>query len=65
MFRTYELNTASYGFQPTESIYFNVHYTLVENVFDEFTVFAGKHRLLFYMEYPIVLYRNNAQKDFV
>jgi len=55
----------SYGFQPMQSIYYNVNYILVDNISEEFNVFAGQHRLLFYAAYPIVLYRNKAQRDFV
>jgi len=54
----------SYGFRPIEKENYKVDY-FYHGVKDEFTVLTGKHSLLLYAAYPIVLYRNKAQRDFV
>src|SRR5690554_343629 len=54
----------SYGFRPIEKEHYNINY-FHHDAKDEFTVLTGKHSLLLYAAYPIVLYRNKAQRDFV
>lgn len=54
----------SYGFQPIEKEHYEIDY-FYHGLKDEFTVLTGKHSLLLYAAYPIVLYRNKAQRDLI
>src|SRR5690606_15588709 len=53
----------SYGLTPSREFQYKINYFYDDNPHENFNVVTGKHRLLVYLEYPIVLYRNKAQKE--
>lgn len=54
----------TYGWMPLREFSYELTYLRADNAQENFKVNTGKHRLLLYLEYPIVLYRNKAQKEY-
>src|SRR5690606_29668756 len=54
----------TYGWMPSREFTYELTYLRADNAQENFKVNTGKHRLLLYLEYPIILYRNKAQKEY-
>ncbi len=55
----------SYGLNASRETKYEINYFNNDDPNENFNVLTGKHRVLLYLEYPIVLYRNKAQKEFI
>lgn len=53
----------SYGFKYLSKTEYNVTYFYDEN--ESFTLYEGRHRILTYLSYPLIFYRNKAQKEYL
>lgn len=54
----------TYGWMPSRAFTYELTYLRADNAQENFKVNTGKHRLLLYLEFPIVLYKNKTQKEY-
>lgn len=55
----------SYGLNASRETEYKINYFNNDNSNEDFNALTGKHRLLLYLEYPIVFYKNKAQKELI
>lgn len=55
----------TYGLAPSMRFDYQLTYTyLPKNPEENFSIYTGRHRMLLFLEYPIILYKNKAQKSY-